>query len=77
MVNEGNLEGVFAHNSFGDDGEESFSLIRFYNDGTVISSGFGECSLTDDWPKIKQWFHRDTDNEKVGIGAYTIEGRII
>lgn len=71
--------GLFYHQ---EPGQRMFSLLRFYQDGMVLSTattpGTGE-DLRAAWTSVRTWFNREKlgDGRQIGTGTYTLNDQII
>ena len=54
-----------------DNGDPCHSLLRFYEDGTVLGGAVCSHDLEKDWGALRQWFHTHSDAE-LGRGTYTL-----
>lgn len=50
-----------------------FSVLRFFADGTVVSSSIATPDLAQDWPAISNWFHERHHDR----GTYRLSGESI
>lgn len=73
------ITGLFYHQ---EPGQRMFSLLRFYQDGMVLSTattpGTGE-DLRAAWTSVRMWFNREKlgDGRQIGTGTYTLNDQII
>jgi formylglycine-generating enzyme required for sulfatase activity len=59
------IKGVFCRKA-----SSSFSVLRFYDDGLVISASIQVEDVKESWKKISKWFRRGYDNQ----GKYFLSG---
>jgi hypothetical protein len=65
------ITGVFYHKT----GDSEFSVLRFFDDGKVISVSLGDTTdLYMTWSNIKRWFHHDYNSS---TGSYRLRGNRI
>lgn len=48
----------------------TWHVLRFYQDGLILTATIHVQDLAQSWPQIKRWFHRDTTNRGCASGQY-------
>lgn len=72
------FNGVFYSSAEGQDGVYTHSVLRFYEDGTVLWTQFPDPNRFDSiWAQVNEWFNRDSGDERVGKGSYKSDGKLM
>lgn len=54
------------------------SVLRFYEDGTVLWTEFNDPKPLDQiWAEVTKWFNRESSDERVGKGSYKSDGTLL
>ncbi|MBQ6450504.1 MAG: hypothetical protein IJJ29_01110 [Solobacterium sp.] len=67
------FDGLYCYISDDSDGQKTNRILRFYEDGVVISTSIQDSETTSYFP-TGDWFHRESPRYTDLLGNYTLDG---